>query len=226
MTSIDTFKKQLVRVIDGEVRFDTGTRALYATDASNYRLVPTGVVIPRHAEDVVRAVALARENRIPLLPRGGGTALAGQTANTALVLDFSKYMNSVRQVDPDQRLAVVEPGVVQAQLNAAAAKYGLFFAPDPATKDRCTLGGMIGNNSCGAHSAAHGNTVDNLISLDVLLYDGTRLTLGGGGEGEYAAALRNGGRVAELYTKMRNLAERHGESVRSRYPKIPRRVSG
>ena len=225
MASIDTLKDQLARVIEGEVRFDAGTRALYATDASNYRLVPVGVVIPRHEEDVVRAVALARENRIPVLPRGGGTALAGQTTNTALVLDFSKYMNSIRQIDQDARLAVVEPGVVQAQLNAAAARYGLVFAPDPATKDRCTLGGMIGNNSCGAHSAAHGKTVDNLVSLEVLLYDGTRLTLGGG-EGEDAAALREGGRAAELNTKMRELAERYGELVRARYPKIPRRVSG
>jgi FAD/FMN-containing dehydrogenase/Fe-S oxidoreductase len=226
MTSIDALKDQLAHNIEGEVRFDPGTRALYATDASNYRLVPVGVVIPRHEEDVVRAISLARENRIPILPRGGGTALAGQTANTALVLDFSKYMNSVRRVDPEQRLAVIEPGVVQAQLNAAAAPYGLFFAPDPATKDRCTLGGMIGNNSCGAHSAAHGKTVDNLVSLEVLLYDGTRLVLGGGGEGEYALAVSNRGRVAELYTKMRELVQRHGELVRARYPKIPRRVSG
>jgi FAD/FMN-containing dehydrogenase/Fe-S oxidoreductase len=226
MTSIDTLKNQLARVIEGEVRFDAGTRALYATDASNYRLVPVGVVIPRHEQDVMRAVALARENRVPILSRGGGTALAGQTTNTALVLDFSKYMNAVGQVDPDRQVAVVEPGVVQAQLNGAAAEYGLFFAPDPATKDRCTLGGMIGNNSCGAHSAAHGKTVDNLIKLDVLLYDGTRLSLGGGGEGEYGDAVRSGGRVAELYRKMRQLAKAHGELVRARYPKIPRRVSG
>jgi FAD/FMN-containing dehydrogenase/Fe-S oxidoreductase len=226
MASIDTLKDQLARVIEGEVRFDAGTRALYATDASNYRLVPVGVVIPRHEDDVMRAVALACENRIPILPRGGGTALAGQTTNTALVLDFSKYMNAVKQVDPDRRLAVVEPGVVQSQLNAAVAKYGLFFAPDPATKDRCTLGGMIGNNSCGAHSAAHGKTVDNLISLDALLYDGTRLTLGDGGEGEYRYAVKSGARAAELYAKMRELIEGHAELVRARYPKIPRRVSG
>src|SRR5215469_4393171 len=139
MTSIDIFKDKLARVIEGEVRFDPGSRALYATDASNYRLVPIGVVIPRHEEDVKRALALARENHIPILPRGGGTALAGQTTNTALVLDFSKYMMAVKRVDPDQRLATVEPGVVQSQLNAAAAQYGLFFAPDPATKDRCTI---------------------------------------------------------------------------------------
>src|SRR5690349_22647345 len=142
MPSIEILKDELARVIDGEVRFDPGTRALYATDASNYRLVPIGVVIPRHEEDVTRAVALARENRIPILSRGGGTALAGQTANTALVLDFSKYMNAVRRIDPDQHVAIVEPGVVQAQLNSAAAQYSLFFSPDPATKDRCTIGGM------------------------------------------------------------------------------------
>ena len=129
MTSIETFKDQLARVIEGEVRFDPASRALYATDASNYRLVPVGVVIPRHEEDVRRALTLARENHIPILPRGGGTALAGQTTNTALVLDFSKYMMAVKRVDPDQRLAVVEPGVVQSQLNAAVAEYGLFFAP-------------------------------------------------------------------------------------------------
>ncbi|HJU10680.1 MAG TPA: FAD-binding oxidoreductase, partial [Candidatus Binataceae bacterium] len=226
MASIDAVKNELSRIIEGEVRFDAATRALYATDASNYRLVPTGVVIPRHEEDVTRAVRVARENRIPLLSRGGGTALAGQTTNAALILDFSKYMNSVTRIDPDQRIAVVGPGVVQAQLNSAAAKFGLFFAPDPATKDRCTIGGMIGNNSCGAHSAAHGKTVDNLISLDALLYDGTRLTLGNGGEGEFAQAVSNGGRIAELYKTTRTLAEHHGHLVRDRYPKIPRRVSG
>ena len=117
-----------------------------------------------------------------MLPRGGGTALGGQTANTALVIDFSKYMNAIARIDADRRVAIVQPGVVQTQLNAAAAQYGLFFAPDPSTKDRCTIGGMIGNNSCGAHSAAHGKTVDNVEGLDAVLYDGTRMTLGGAGD--------------------------------------------
>ena len=227
MTSITTLRDELRRSIEGEVRFDSATLALYATDASNYRQVPLGVVIPRHEDDVIRAVALARENGIPVLPRGGGTALAGQTANTALLLDFSKYMNAVLHVDPDRRLATVQPGLVQAHLNAAVSQYGLFFAPDPATKDRCTLGGMLGNNSCGAHSAAYGKTVDNLAQLDVLLYDGTRMTLGAGGESEYAAALATqGGRVADLFVKLRALGARYADLVRSRYPKIPRRVSG
>ena len=185
--------------------FDAASRALYATDASNYRRVPIGVINPRHEGDVARILELARENHLPILPRGAGTALAGQTTNTAIVLDFSRYMNHVIAIDPDQRTATVEPGLVQSHLDAALAPHGFFFAPDPATKDRCTLGGMIGNNSCGAHSAAYGKTVDNVVSLDAMLYDGTRLELGAGGEGEYASALTTGGRRAELYRHAREL---------------------
>ena len=178
MSSLNALRDKLAASIEGDVHFDAASRAIYSTDASNYRRVPIGVVVPRHAGDVIRALELARENRLPVLPRGGGTALGGQTANTALVIDCSKYMNAIARIDADSRVAVVQPGVVQTQLNAAAAPYGLFFAPDPSTKDRCTLGGMIGNNSCGAHSAAHGKTVDNVKELDVVLYDGTRMTLG------------------------------------------------
>src|SRR5215469_18941946 len=140
MASLNALRDELRRSIDGEVRFDGASLALYSTDASNYRRLPLGVVIPRHEDDVAKSVALARENGIPVLPRGGGTALAGQTTNTAIVLDFSKYMNRVIRVDPERRRAIVQPGLVQAHLNAALNQYGLFFAPDPATKDRCTLG--------------------------------------------------------------------------------------
>src|SRR5580704_1769485 len=131
MVSLNAFRDKLRHSIEGEVRFDGASLALYSTDASNYRRLPVGVIIPRHEGDVAMAMALARENEIPLLPRGGGTALAGQTTNTALVLDFSKYMNRVLSVDPDRRRAVVEPGLVQAHLNAAVSEYGLFFAPAP-----------------------------------------------------------------------------------------------
>ena len=224
MASINALRDQLAASIEGEVRFDDATRAIYSTDASNYRRVPIGVVLPRHDEDVVRALALARENALPILPRGGGTALGGQAANTALVLDFSKYMNSIARIDADNRVAVVQPGVVQTQLNAAAAPHGLFFAPDPSTKDRCTLGGMIGNNSCGAHSAAHGKTVDNVERLDVLLYDGTRMTLGG--DAVPATSATTASRYASLHGSLRAIANRYGDSIRARYPKIPRRVSG
>ncbi|HTT74490.1 MAG TPA: FAD-binding oxidoreductase, partial [Candidatus Binataceae bacterium] len=226
MASLSAIRHELTRSIEGDVLFDSASRALYATDASNYRRVPLGVVNPRHEGDVARTLELARENRLPILPRGAGTALAGQAVNSAIVLDFSRYMNRVLAVEPDHRTATVEPGLVQAHLDAALASRGLFFAPDPATKDRCTLGGMIGNNSCGAHSAAYGKTVDNVVSLEVILYDGTRITLGIGGEGEYAAALAAGGRHAEVYRKARSLIEAHGRLVRERYPSIPRRVSG
>ena len=179
MSSVAALESHLRNIVEGEVRFDAGTRAAYATDASNYRQVPIGVVIPRHEGDVIAALSLARENSMPILARGGGTSLAGQACNAALVLDFSKYMNRVLEIDPNARIAQVEPGVVQSHLNAALAPHGLFFAPDPSTKDRCTIGGMIGNNSCGAHSAAYGKTVDNVEALEVILYDGTELSLQG-----------------------------------------------
>src|ERR1700686_872048 len=226
MASLDSLKLELTRQLEGEVRFDAGTRAAYATDASNYRQVPVGVVIPRHEGDVVAALTIARENSMPILARGGGTSLAGQACNAALVLDFSKYMNSIVAIDPDARVAQVEPGLVQSHLNTALGSHRLFFAPDPSTKDRCTIGGMIGNNSCGAHSAAYGKTVDNVEALEVALYDGTRLAPGAGGEGEVFAAAVRGGREGEIYAATRALAERSAEEIRRRYPKIPRRVSG
>ncbi len=201
------------------MRFDAGMRAVYSTDASNYRQLPIGVVAPRHEGDVAMALALARENAMPILARGGGTSLAGQACNAALILDFSKYMNHIVAIDAERCLATVEPGVVQSQLNAALAPHGLFFAPDPSTKDRCTLGGMIGNNSCGAHSAAYGKTVDNLAALDAILYDGTRLELGD-------EPLPERGRTAAIVAELRAIADRYGESVRAHFPRIPRRVSG
>jgi FAD/FMN-containing dehydrogenase/Fe-S oxidoreductase len=226
MPSLANFQSELRRVIEGDVRFDLATLAIYSTDASNYRQVPLGMVAPRHEGDVIRTVALARENGVPLVARGGGTSLAGQTCNTALVLDFSRYMYSIRAIDADKHTTVVQPGVVQNHLNTALAPSRLFFAPDPSTKDRCTLGGMLGNNSCGAHSAAHGKSVDNVAALDVLLYDGTRLQLGAKSEAEVDALIAAGGRTGEIYSGMRAIRDRYGDLVRARFPKIPRRVSG
>ncbi len=231
MVSISALRDKLAASIEGDVRFDDASRAIYSTDASNYRRIPIGVVVPRHDGDVIRAIELARENALPVLPRGGGTALGGQTANTAIVIDFSQYMNAITRIDAEKRIAVVQPGVAQTHLDAAAAPYGLFFAPDPSTKDRCTLGGMIGNNSCGAHSAAHGKTVDNVERLDVLLYDGTRMALGddvtsGAASAGIQGAEINNGRIAGLHRTLRGIAERYGDTIRARYPKIPRRVSG
>jgi len=227
MISLDSVKLELARQVEGEVRFDAGTRAAYATDASNYRQVPVGVVIPRHEGDVIAALSIARENSMPILARGGGTSLAGQACNAALVLDFSKYMNRVIAIEPGARVAQVEPGVIQSHLNAALAPHGLFFAPDPSTKDRCTVGGMIGNNSCGAHSAAYGKTVDNVEALEVILYDGTQLSLTGSiADAEIGATIARGGREGELYSRIRELRDQSADSVRAHFPKLPRRVSG
>jgi FAD/FMN-containing dehydrogenase/Fe-S oxidoreductase len=216
----------LKRRVHGEVRFDSGSRALYATDASNYRQVPIGVVLPRDANDVIATVATAREYGAPILCRGGGTSLAGQCCNVAVVLDFSKYMARIIEVDPEGKLARVEPGVILDHLRTAAEKFHLTFAPDPATHSRCTLGGMIGNNSCGVHSVMAGKTDDNIEELDVLTYDGVRMKVGATTDSEIDEFVRRGGRQGEIYASLRKLRDQYGELVRERYPDIPRRVSG
>src|SRR5580698_6800660 len=212
--------------ICGEVRFDPSSRALYATDGSNYRQVPIGVVLPRDAADVLATVSLCREFDAPLLCRGGGTSLAGQCCNAAVILDFSKYMAGILEIDPLRRIARVEPGVVLDRLRAAAEKHHLTFGPDPATHDRCTLGGMIGNNSCGVHSVMAGKTDDNIEELDVLTYDGLRMRVGQTSDGELERIIRGGGRRGEIYDGLRKLRDRYSDVVRQRYPNIPRRVSG
>jgi FAD/FMN-containing dehydrogenase/Fe-S oxidoreductase len=212
--------------IEGEVLFDAGERALYATDASNYRQVPIGVVRPRHAGDVEAAVAVCRRHGAPLLGRGGGTSLAGQCCNAAVVLDLSRHMHRILEVDPERRLARVEPGVILDHLRHRTEPLGLTFGPDPATHDRCTLGGMIGNDSCGVHSVMAGRTIHNVRALDVLTYDGTRMRLGATGEPERRRILARGGRPAEIVARLGALAERYGDLVRERFPAIPRRVSG
>jgi len=216
----------LRRHLRGEVRFDSGSRALYATDGSNYRQVPIGVVLPRDTEDVLATVALCREHSAPLLARGGGTSLAGQCCNTAIILDFSKYMARILEIDPARRIARVEPGVILDHLRAAAEKHHLTFAPDPATHDRCTLGGMIGNNSCGVHSIMAGKTDDNIEALEVLTYDGHRLRVGSTSEDDLSRILGDGGRSAEIYSGLKQIADRYGDQVRRQFPNIPRRVSG
>ena len=216
----------LRRHLRGEVRFDSGSRALYATDGSNYRQVPIGVVVPRDKEDVLAVVALCRDHHAPLLARGGGTSLAGQCCNAAIVLDFSKYMAGILEIDPARCIARVEPGVVLDNLRAAAEKHHLTFAPDPATHDRCTLGGMIGNNSCGVHSIMAGKTDDNIEALEILTYGGQRMSVGATGADDYERFIHEGGRRAEIYAGLKSLADRYGEQVRRQFPNIPRRVSG
>jgi len=216
----------LRRSVSGEVRFDDGSRALYATDGSNYRQVPIGVVLPRNADDVIAAGALCRQFGAPLLCRGGGTSLAGQCCNVAVILDFSKYMAGILEVDPVRRIARVQPGVILDHLRAAAEKHQLTFAPDPATHNRCTLGGMIGNNSCGVHSVMAGKTDDNIDELEILTYDGLRMKVGQTSSDELERNIAEGGRRGEIYAKLGAIASTYGDLVRQRYPNIPRRVSG
>ena len=212
--------------LEGEVRFDNGARAAYASDASNYRQVPIGVVLPRSSEDIIATVAACREHGAPILARGGGTSLCGQTVNVAVVIDTSKYLDRVLELDVSARLARVEPGVVCDALRGAAEKHGLTFGPDPATHSRCTVGGMIGNNSCGAHSVMAGKTVENIEALEVLTYDGARFWCGPTSEAELDAIIRRGGRQGEIYEKLRSLRDRYADLIRGRFPKIKRRVSG
>jgi FAD/FMN-containing dehydrogenase/Fe-S oxidoreductase len=232
--------------VRGEVRFDNGSRALYATDGSNYRQVPIGVVLPRDADDVIAAIAVCREFGAPLLCRGGGTSLAGQCCNVAVVLDFSRHMANILEIDPARRIARVQPGVVLDTLRNAAEKHHLTFAPDPASHDRCTLGGMIGNNSCGVHSIMAGKTDDNIEELEVVTYDGTRLTVGPNFIRDYVktedvgtacvgtdAFVRpgfpnptNSPRANQIYSSLTQIADTYGNLIRQKFPNIPRRVSG
>jgi len=216
----------LKKAVRGEVRFDVGSRALYATDASNYRQVPIGLVVPRDVDDVAAALTICRQFGAPVLPRGAGTSLAGQCCNVAVVFDFSKYMNRIVDVDPERRTARVEPGVVLDTLRNRAERHQLTFGPDPSTHNRCTLGGMIGNNSCGTHSLLAGKTVDNIEQLHVLLYDGTELSVGPTSDGEFTSIVAAGGRKAEIYSTLRAIATNHADRIRTGFPKIPRRVSG
>ncbi|MGH2895075.1 MAG: FAD-binding oxidoreductase, partial [Solirubrobacteraceae bacterium] len=218
---------ELAVEVRGEVRFSPGSRALYANDASVYRQLPLGIVLPRDAPDVVTAVAISRRHGAPIGSRGCGTGLAGQTVNEAVMLDFSKYMNEIVELDPEARFARVQPGVVLDRLRDRAEEYQLTFGPDPATHSRCTLGGMIGNNSCGTHSIIAGVTADNIEALDVLLYDGTRMTLPSAlSEAELERAIAQGGRIGEIYGALRALRDRYANLIRERYPQIPRRISG
>src|SRR4029453_13614473 len=219
-------ERELKRVVRGEVRFDRGSRALYATDGSNYRQIPIGLVVPRDADDVIAAVAVCRQYGAPVLPRGAGTSLSGQGCNVAVVLDFTKYMNRILEIDPVRRFARVQPGVVLDSLRNGAEAHHLTFGPDPSTHSRCTLGGMIGNNSCGTHSLLAGKTVDNIESLRVLLYDGTELTVGPTSDSEIDAIVEGGGRRGAIYSQLRTLRDRHADLIRERFPDIPRRVSG
>jgi FAD/FMN-containing dehydrogenase/Fe-S oxidoreductase len=226
MVEFQRLESELRDSVRGEVRFDKGMRAAYAADASNYRQVPIGVVLPRSVDDVVAALRVCSAHGVPVLPRGGATSLNGQCVNVAVVIDCSKYLDRVLAVDPQARLARVEPGVVCDALRDAAEAHALTFAPDPATHSRCTLGGMIGNNSCGPHSVMAGTTVDNIERLEVLTYDGARFWCGPTSDSEFREIISGGNRKAEIYKNLKAIADKYADHIRAGFPKIKRRVSG
>ena len=223
---ISRLETELQRQTKGSVSFDAGARALYAMDGSNYRQVPIGVVVPRTIEDVVTAIGVCRNFGAPVFSRGAGTSLAGQCCNKAIVIDWSRHLNQILEIDPEGRFARVQPGVVCDQLRDAAAQFALTWGPDPSTHTHCTFGGMIGNNSCGVHSQMAGKTVENVLELEVLLYDGTRMVVGPTTQEELETKIAAGGRTGAIYAKLSALRTKYERLIRERYVKIPRRVSG
>ncbi|HVA29396.1 MAG TPA: FAD-binding and (Fe-S)-binding domain-containing protein [Candidatus Baltobacteraceae bacterium] len=217
---------ELRRTVRGEVRFDTGTRAMYATDASNYRQVPIGLVLPKNAQDVENALAACRKFSAPVFSRGGGTSLAGEGCNAAVVMDFSKYMNEIVGIDWAAKTARVQPGCVNDDLRNKAEERHLTFGPDPATHDRNTFGGMIGNNSCGMHAQMAGKTEENVEELEIVTYDGLRMRVGRTSDEELERIIAAGGRKGEIYAQLRDLRDKYADKIRERFPDIPRRVSG
>jgi FAD/FMN-containing dehydrogenase/Fe-S oxidoreductase len=215
---------RLKRALRGDVLFDAFSRGRYSTDASIYQIEPLGVVVPRDQDDVAAALALAREAGVPVLPRGGGTSQCGQTVGRALVIDCSKYMDAILSVDVERRRALVQPGVVLDRLNKALKPKGLFFPVDVSTGDRATIGGMAGNNSCGARSLRYGNMVHNVRAIDALLADGTAIRMGElPGNFEDAAAPE---RYRDLVRRLRALHRQESAEIAARIPKLLRRVGG
>lgn len=230
---VAALEKELQKTMSGEVRFDEGSKALYSTDASNYRQIPIGVVLPKTEEDVINTIKACKKYGAPVLSRGGGTSLAGQTCNVAVIMDMSKYYNKVLHIDKEKKLVGVQPGIVLDEMRKATeTNAGLTFGPDPATHTRCTIGGMLGNNSCGVHSVmaqfeGYGaRTSDNTESLTIITYDGIKMKVGETSDEEYDRIINEGGRKAEIYKKLRDFRDTYADLIREKFPQIPRRVSG
>ncbi|WP_433443112.1 FAD-binding and (Fe-S)-binding domain-containing protein [Nonomuraea sp. CA-141351] len=223
---VEPLRRRLEETVDGEVRFDTGSRAVYARDGSNYRQVPIGVVVPRTLDAGVAAVAACRARDVPVLSRGGGTSLAGQCCNAAVVIDWSKYCGAVESVDPAARKVTVQAGAVVDAVDHVLTREGLMVGPKPSSHPTCTIGGMIGNDSCGASAQAYGKMAESVLRLEILTYDGVRAWVGPTDDAEYARIQAEGGRLAEIYQQLRRLRDDTMELVRTRFPKLERRVSG
>jgi FAD/FMN-containing dehydrogenase/Fe-S oxidoreductase len=226
MAEVNDLERELGKAIRGNVRFDAGSRLLYSTDASMYQVEPVGVVIPRDADDVQAAIETAARHKVAILPRGGGTSLTGQTVNRALVLDFSRYMDQVLEVNAEELWVRVQPGLVQDNLNHHVRGLGLGFGPDTSTSNRATLGGMLGNNSGGSHSIAYGLTVEHVIELTTVLADGSRAVFGEVTPDEFAAKCRVPGLEGQIYREVARIRDTYADEIVAKYPAHWRRVSG
>ncbi|MCG3197005.1 MAG: hypothetical protein GHCLOJNM_01487 [bacterium] len=224
--NLGSFERDLRARVRGEIAFDEVTRGIYSTDASIYQIQPVGVVCPLDEEDVRAAIRTANEHEVPILPRGAGTSLAGQTVGAALVLDFSRHLNKVLEVNVEERWARVQPGVVRDELNAILAKDRLHFAPDPATADRANFGGMIANNSSGTRSIIYGKTVDHVLELRILLADGSEMSFSALSPDEYTRQAHEPTRAGEIHRRVREVVDSNREEIEARYPKVMRRVMG
>jgi len=224
--TLGSLEQALRKAIDGEVRFDSASRAVYSSDASVYQVVPAGVVIPRSPADVAKTLEICRDHRVPLTARGGGTSQCGQSIGEGIALDFSKYMCRILETDLENRTVVVEPGIVLAELNAQLAPHGLHLPLDLSTANRATIGGMISNNSSGTRSIVYGSTIDYVLELKVLLADGTVMVVGPLEADAAAEKARQEDREGACYRAVTGLAETHAGEIRNRYPKIRRRVGG
>lgn len=230
---VKNLEKELKKIIEGEVRFDNGSRALYSTDSSNYRQIPIGIVIPKTERDIIQTLALCKKYHAPVLSRGGGTSLAGQCCNVAVMMDMAKYYNKILDIDKEKKLVTVQPGIVLDEMrHTTERKVDLTFGPDPATHDHCTLGGMLGNNSCGVHSVmaqfrgAGARTSDNTESLTIVTYDGVKMKVGATPDEELDQIINEGGRRGEIYKKLKDFRDKYQDLIRGKFPSIPRRVSG
>ena len=224
--ALATISNVLLHQLDGHHDFSDAGVALYTSDASNYRQIPLGVIYPKTVDDIVLTSALCREHNLPLLMRGGGTSQNGQCVNEAIILDCSRYLTQVVEIDRQNRTALIQPGIVCDSLKASAEQHGLTFGPDPATHSRCTLGGMIGNNSCGPRSMLAGKTVENVLELEILTSDGERFWVGPTTDEELEKILSAGDRRSQIYTDLVALRDQYADEIRKRYPTIKRRVSG
>jgi FAD/FMN-containing dehydrogenase/Fe-S oxidoreductase len=229
---VEALEKELLTAIAGEVRFDAGSKAVYSTDSGNYRQIPLGVVLPASEKDIEETVAICRKYKAPIVSRGGGTSLAGQTCNVAVVMDMSKYYHRVLHLDKDAKTVTVQPGIVLDHMKAHTEAEGLTFGPDPSTHNHCTIGGMLGNNSCGTHSIMSANygygakMEHNVTTMTVLTYDGLKMEVGPTSDEEFARIVAEGGRKAEIYQRLKTLVGKYEDLIRTRFPDIPRRVSG